>query len=53
MTDRDQASAFERKARELGCDESETAFDAKLGKLVKVKPKPLPKKKRHRKRTAK
>lgn len=34
-----QIDRFKEAARELGCDEDETRFDAKLGKLVKHKPK--------------
>ena len=36
-----QSEKFRELARELGVDESETAFDAKLAKLGKHKPEPL------------
>ncbi len=35
----DQAYSFEQAARELGCDESEAAFEDKLRKIAKAKPK--------------
>ncbi|PBC19682.1 MULTISPECIES: hypothetical protein [unclassified Mesorhizobium] len=34
-----QAQKFEQAARELGCDDSEEAFDAKLRRIAKHKPK--------------
>lgn len=40
-----QISAFIEKARELECDESEAAFDAKLRRIAKAKPQPVRKKK--------
>lgn len=36
----EQSQKFIAKARELGCDESEAAFDEKLKRLAKAKPKP-------------
>ncbi len=36
---KNQKEKFIKTARELGCDESEAAFDAKLKKLVAAKPK--------------
>jgi len=35
----DQTTRFTEAARELGCDESETAFEDKLRKIAKAKPK--------------
>ena len=33
-----QSENFIRKARELGCDEDEAAFEAKLKRIAKAKP---------------
>jgi len=38
MTDKSQIDRFKEAARQLEVDESEAAFDEKLGKLVKHKP---------------
>lgn len=38
--DERQRERFERVARELGCDEDEAAFDEKLRRIAKAKPKP-------------
>lgn len=38
-----QRQRFEDAARELGCDDDENAFDAKLGKLARAKVEPAPK----------
>lgn len=38
-----QSERFAATARELGCDEDEAAFDAKLGKLARAKVEPAPK----------
>ena len=35
-----QGRVFIQAARELGCDEDEVAFDAKLRRLAKAKPQP-------------
>ena len=35
-----QSEAFIKKARELGCDESEAAFEEKLGRSAKATTKP-------------
>ncbi len=35
-----QSKKFTDKARELGCDEDEAAFDAKLKSIAGQKPKP-------------
>lgn len=40
-----QLDKFAEKAKELGCDESESAFDAALSKLAKQPPAPKPTKK--------
>lgn len=40
VDDPEQSKRFEQAARELGCDESEEAFDAKLRQVAKHKPKP-------------
>lgn len=37
--DRSQRQKFIDKARELGVDESEKAFDEKLGRIVRQRPK--------------
>lgn len=37
---RSQSEKFRRAARELGCDEDEAAFDAKLKSIAGQKPKP-------------
>ena len=37
-----QHARFVEKARELGCDESEEAFDEKLKVIARHKPKPAP-----------
>jgi hypothetical protein len=39
-TDKSQPDEFKKLARELECDEDETRWDERLGKLVKVKPAP-------------
>lgn len=36
----DQSKKFLDAARELGCDEDEAAFEDKLRRIAKVKPKP-------------
>jgi hypothetical protein len=36
-----QSEAFRKAARELGCDESETAFDGALKKIARHKPTPV------------
>ena len=41
-----QAEKFRQAARELGCEESEEAFDAKLRTIAKQKPKDPPEEKR-------
>ncbi len=38
--DKKQAERFKAAARELGCDEDESRFNAALGKIVKHKPPP-------------
>lgn len=38
-----QAERFKEAARDLGADDDEAAFNAKLRKLVKQKPTPAPK----------
>ena len=38
--DTDQLDRFKDAARELGCDEDETAFDDTLRHIAKAKPKP-------------
>lgn len=48
----DQASKFAAAARELGCDDSEEAFDKKL-KAIASAPPPKPAKKPKTKRPAK
>ncbi|TIL87289.1 MAG: hypothetical protein E5Y73_25510 [Mesorhizobium sp.] len=46
-----QAQKFEQAARELGCDDTEEAFDAKLRTIAKHKPKDdLPAEKRDKAR---
>ena len=40
MTEPKQLDKFKQMAKELECDESEKAFDEKLGKLVKDNPDP-------------
>ncbi len=42
--DRQQRDRFIEMARQLGCDEDEKAFDGKLKKIAKQRPKPEPKK---------
>jgi hypothetical protein len=37
-TPADQHQEFVKAARELGCDEDETAFDRALGKIAKAPP---------------
>lgn len=39
MTENAQRDKFVRAACEAGCDEDESAFEAKLGKIAKAKPK--------------
>jgi hypothetical protein len=39
--DKEQAVAFRKAARALGCDESEERFDATLAKVARHKPKPI------------
>jgi len=41
-----QVEAFRKKARELGCDEDEAAFEDRLKKIAKAAPKPEKKKPR-------
>jgi hypothetical protein len=41
---REQSDRFVETARELGCDEDETAFEEKLKKIAKRRPKPAPEK---------
>ena len=38
MTDKKQIDKFREAAKEFECDESEKAFNKKLGKLVNKKP---------------
>jgi hypothetical protein len=38
----EQLDKFKSAARELGCDEGEAAFEDKLRRIAKVKPKPDP-----------
>jgi len=38
MNDPKQIDKFKEMAKKLECDESEKAFDKKLGKLIKEKP---------------
>jgi hypothetical protein len=40
----EQSRRFIETARQLGCDEDEKAFDEKLKKIAKAKPKDAPKK---------
>lgn len=40
---RPQSERFKDAAHELGCDDDEAAFDAKLGKLARAKVEPAPK----------
>lgn len=42
-SDKAQLTRFQDAARELGCDDDEAAFDAKLGKLAQAKVEPAPK----------
>jgi hypothetical protein len=37
----DQSKRFIETARELGCDEDEAAFDEKLKRIARARPKPL------------
>lgn len=37
-----QFEEFRKAARELGCDEDESRFDAALGKIARHKPQPAP-----------
>ena len=37
-TDKEQIDRFQEAARQLGCDEDEVAFDAKLAEIAKKKP---------------
>jgi hypothetical protein len=37
-TEKSQSAIFRKAARDLGCDESEAAFDAALGKIARHKP---------------
>ncbi len=39
-SDKPQIERFREKARELGCDEDEAAFDAKLRQIAQYKPPP-------------
>jgi hypothetical protein len=41
-----KTNEFKRIAREIGCDDSETAFDKALGKMAKAKPRPGQRKKK-------
>jgi hypothetical protein len=43
MPSSDQSHRFIETARELGCDEDEAAFDEKLKRIAKQKPKDPPK----------
>jgi len=43
MKTKPQKQKFTEKARELGCDESEAAFDERLRKIAKAKPTDEPK----------
>lgn len=45
MPDQTQVDKFKQAARDLGCDESEEAFDEKLRAIAKQKPKEPPKRK--------
>lgn len=47
-TANNQTSGFKKAARDLGCDESEAAFDKGLGQIGRASPppKPAPAKKR-------
>jgi len=38
MPDKKQIDKFKQMAKELECDESEKAFDEKLGRIAKEKP---------------
>lgn len=38
QTEASQIRHFKKAARDLGCDESEKAFDKALGKIAKAKP---------------
>ncbi len=38
--DKSQIDRFREAARQLGCDEDEAAFDEKLTRIAKHKPKP-------------
>jgi hypothetical protein len=42
----DQAKAFRKAARELGCDSDEGKFQDALRTIAKVKPRPQPSKKK-------
>ncbi len=44
MDDREQAAAFRKAARELGCDDNEERFKDALRTVAKAKPSPQPKK---------
>jgi hypothetical protein len=41
---KDQRAKFEETAKKLGCDEDEAAFDEKLKKVARARPKSQPKK---------
>ena len=45
----DQSKRFIETARQIGCDEDEKAFDEKLKRIAKAKPKREPKKVKLRK----
>jgi hypothetical protein len=42
--DKEQAAAFRKAARELGCEESDERFQAALKTIAKQKPRPQQKK---------
>lgn len=51
MKKQSQAEKFVDKARELGCDEREVAFDSALKTLAGTNPTRVPKQKRKRKKS--
>jgi hypothetical protein len=42
LDDKEQAKAFRRAARELGCDDNEERFTEVLRTIAKAKPRPRP-----------
>jgi hypothetical protein len=44
--DKDQAAAFRKAARDLGCDDNEERFKDALRTVAKAKPEPQPKKRK-------